>query len=405
MSQAPSVDNTTGESNASVGSQESVQESPLEALERERDSFLADTAAMAPISDADEKAALKELEAQATAERAKQVQQEYGEEQPGADTTPPETPGTPEQEESEQAPEAIESAAVEGDLDQPEENSDGDDKSPQYRIRPRSERGKLQLQYLKQNPTMTEDVAWELAGRDIGADDSAPPQAAAKTAPAPETETRPEPIDLSKFDQELESLQQEQATAIDDYEPEKAKEVGEKIAALYRERAEAEVQNRILETETSKRQEADIMAQFEASEAATVAAYPQAADPNSAFARRMQEIDNAWESLDDPRFYNASKPAIIASMVASELNVAPRAAQAQSATPDQAQMNPPQTSTEPTPQAKRQAAPPPPMHPASSSTRAQSATSAPTLDQELDSVSTIEELEKFRDRHGIDAAL
>lgn len=60
-----------------------------------------------------------------------------------------------------------------------------------------------------------------------------------------------------------------------------------------------------------------------ASQRAT-ALYPEAADPNSEFHQRMEEIDQAFAETNDPRFDDTNKPLLIAQIVAAELGRVPQ---------------------------------------------------------------------------------
>ena len=63
---------------------------------------------------------------------------------------------------------------------------------------------------------------------------------------------------------------------------------------------------------------------FVTSEQRAAEMYPDAADPESAFGRKMVEIEQALLDTNDDRYHAADKPELIAKMAAKELGIAPR---------------------------------------------------------------------------------
>ncbi len=72
-------------------------------------------------------------------------------------------------------------------------------------------------------------------------------------------------------------------------------------------------------------QEASFNRKFDESHAKATDLYAFAADQNSPGGKRMLEIERAFKDNGDPLYYSASKPLVIAQMVAAELKIAPKA--------------------------------------------------------------------------------
>ena len=72
------------------------------------------------------------------------------------------------------------------------------------------------------------------------------------------------------------------------------------------------------QTEEEKRFYAD----FERSESQAIAAYPDAAKPDSPIAKKMAEMDSALKTAEDPLYNSADKPMVLAQRAAKELGIA-----------------------------------------------------------------------------------
>jgi hypothetical protein len=120
--------------------------------------------------------------------------------------------------------------------------------------------------------------------------------------------------------------------------------------------------------------------------------YPQALDPNSTFATRMREIDEAWQEAGDARFDDAAKVEVIARIVAKELGARPASARP---------VAKPNGRTLPVPASSRTSSTPsrpasPVVVPASGSAR--TAGGSTEFGEALAKVSTPEAYERLRDR-------
>lgn len=63
---------------------------------------------------------------------------------------------------------------------------------------------------------------------------------------------------------------------------------------------------------------------FTQSEERAAQFYPQSVDKDSAFGKKMLEIEGNLQATNDPRFHSADKPFLVAQMAAVELNIAPK---------------------------------------------------------------------------------
>jgi len=157
--------------------------------------------------------------------------------------------------------------------------------------------------------------------------------------------------------QNLRDLRMDQNRAMRDGDLDEAADIGERIID-----AEelidvlGERESEAMEVATSERSR-----QFENSHTKAVETFPDFAKEDTEFFAKCREIDEALETTDDPRYYDANKPLLVAQMAARELNVAPFIAGQEpviaKAAAVQNPSTPPQQSTSPQPARTEKPAP------------------------------------------------
>lgn len=196
----------------------------------------------------------------------------------------------------------------------PIEPPETDDRAPQYRLRPRTRDDQRAFDLMKADPLLSlEEALAKVKGTA-----AAPPTAQPEAAPAPESQEEAPPAQtVDDLRQEIFALRREEIEARKDYDADKEAEIATRILEL--EMMIPEVQA----AEASRAAAEQLAEQQWVQHARAVSAevnrdYPEAADPNSAFARRMQEIDDIWADIGDPRYNDPAKARVIADLVARE---------------------------------------------------------------------------------------
>lgn len=243
------------------------------------------------------------------------------EESPAPETTP-ETP-------QEETP------AVEGDTETAETNpedaapeADGDEtdgegpvtpltgKRAHLRLNENDEVGRLALSYSKRNKDWTLDQAMEAARNQLGIKPKQEAQAPAAEDPA----VAALPRTVADVDAAIEKLFADQEKAMTEVRFEDASKAFREIQKLTLHRSSLERRAETEQQQAAAKYDAD----FTRSEAQAVDLYPFSADPTSAGAKRMAQIEATMLKNGDPAYYSANKPLLLAQMVAAELKIAPR---------------------------------------------------------------------------------
>ncbi len=241
--------------------------------------------------------------------------------------TPPETPvegeAPPEGEKPPETPPEEDDDEPEGDEVRPVE-------AKKARITPRDddEVGRLAIAFQRRNRDWTLEQSMEAARKKLGKDQP----------PANQPASDPDkPATLEATNARLVELRAERRKAGTELQFEKSDEITTKIEDLLGHRNNLE--------RAGEREQQQAAATYErafaASDAKATELYPDAGNPESAFAKRMMEIEQDLETMRDPLFGSPDKPLRIAQMVAAELNIAPKRKGATAARPAGAPPPPP----------------------------------------------------------------
>lgn len=185
--------------------------------------------------------------------------------------------------------------------------------------------GKLATQYGKLHPDWTLAQAMTAAQAQLEKTGEIPKVAATEPTKPPETTPgAPANSDLPKtvddVDRAIEAAEKDLAAAADELRMVDGVKIQSKIRQLERHR-------QTLEKDADRKQQAtaaEYDTKFNEAQARAGELYADAANGESAFGKRMREIDDDLQATEDPRFYAPNKPLLIAQMVAAELNIAPR---------------------------------------------------------------------------------
>ena len=213
----------------------------------------------------------------------------------------------------------------EGSQDDTDEEQDGEDKLPQFRIRPQDKVDAEAFRIYKaaeaaQAPVSIGD-ALELAKRKLGVQDPVKTQDQSPDGDD-QDDDGDDPtagITLSEAKQELKDLRKAHSQALRDGDLDEAADVMDKIGEtedLIEVVAERET------TQTKNERQAHNES-FDSSVAKATDLFPDFGNQKSEFYERCAEIDSALRETDDPRYFDANKPLMIAQMAARELNIAP----------------------------------------------------------------------------------
>ena len=229
--------------------------------------------------------------------------------------TPVEVPATVETTE-----EATATPATEETPEARTEDDDEDDSSVtpstakklRLQLPEKDEVGRLAVSYLKRNRDWTLEQATAAAKEHLGLNK---PEAQATTKPKSDL---PETVEATN--QTITELRALKKQAAQELRTEDVATLDDKILDLTQHRSDLQRQ-----AERDQVKQATVYdQQFVASEARAVELFEFAGKPESPGGKRMVEIEEALRETDDPRYYAANKPLLIAQMVAAEMNIPPR---------------------------------------------------------------------------------
>jgi hypothetical protein len=199
------------------------------------------------------------------------------------------------------------------------DDSDGPGKDPQFRLRPRSELDKLAFGFMKVDPTLELADAVAMAQQRLGVAPAAPAAGEDHVT----SEDQPSTVtSVAELQKQIKALRIQRNEAHAQYDTATAADLDNQMLAL--EEQIPFIQAR--EAEEAAQRDAEDQAWTDAARqhiALVHRAFPTAADPNSAFATRMREIDEAWGEANDERFDDPAKAVTIAKIVSRELGVRP----------------------------------------------------------------------------------
>ncbi len=204
-----------------------------------------------------------------------------------------------------------------------QEPSDGDDPlevpdAGKLRIRlPAEDKvGRLATQFARRNPDWSLEQAIEAAKKQLGVNPQTAP-----TAETPAVPGEPKlPTTVQSVDQAVDTLEQEKTKAATELRMEDVAKIDIQLRRLERQRL-------TLERQSEQQQQTNLVkynSDFDAAQRQASEMYQDAAKPDTAFGKRMAEIDTMLEETGDPLFNSPQKPLRVAQMVAAEMNIAPR---------------------------------------------------------------------------------
>ncbi len=232
-----------------------------------------------------------------------------------AETTPETTEETP----AETTPEGT--PAANPDDDEAADAGDGPitpirSNRPRVQLPTSDEVGRLTISYQKRNRDWTLEQAMAEAKKQLGI--STPKANAADTpAPTPES-TLPKTVD--EVNASIKQLRAQRRQANIDLKFEESSDISDKLEDLIEHKANLERQAERSQNEALQAYDRA----FEASDKRARELYEFLAQPDSAGAKRMLEIEADLKALNDPLYHDPEKPLRIAQMAARELNIAPR---------------------------------------------------------------------------------
>jgi len=227
---------------------------------------------------------------------------------------------------SAEALEADQATETETESNTEEDEEDAEKRDPQFRFRPKEEVDAEAFRIFKaansaQAPiSMTE--ALSLARNHLGLPDPAQRAQSSDDVADNKAESEDDVFDgITQVEarSNLKELRQGQNKALREGDLDEAADFGEQII-------DAEELIEVLgerEATASRSEESERSTQFEGSYTKAVESFPDFAKEDTDFFRECKEIDNALETTNDPRYYDANKPLLVAQMAARKLNVAP----------------------------------------------------------------------------------
>lgn len=250
---------------------------------------------------------------------------------PKADPLPGEIPAaeTAETTVSEETPaeetpvaENEEAASAEADGGDAEDEGDGGDgpvspvtsKRTHLRLADNDQVGRLAASFMKRNRDMPMSEALAKANAQLGIK---PAETPSPEAAKPKSDLPPT---VEAVDSAIEGLEAQRARALVALEFEEVAKIDSSMRKLDRHRLNLEKDAEKQQTKQAR----DYEQGFAASEARAVELYEFAANPDSAGAKRMMEIEADLKANEDPLFHSPDKPLRIAQMVAAELKIAPK---------------------------------------------------------------------------------
>jgi hypothetical protein len=201
----------------------------------------------------------------------------------------------------------------------------GGEKPPQFRLRPSDKLDVEALRIMKAAEaahapiTLTESL--DISKRQLGIVDTAPTQTQTpdNQGDTEEVEDATSGVTLAEAKQELKDLRKQHTQALRDGDLDEAADAMDQIAET--EDLIDLVSDREVASEQTARTQHDT--NFETSLATATETFPDFGNKESEFYTRCGEIDQALNDTEDPRYYDADKPLMIARMAARELNIAP----------------------------------------------------------------------------------
>ncbi|MDB4792337.1 hypothetical protein OAG69_00215 [bacterium] len=247
-------------------------------------------------------------------------QQAQGEDQP-----PPE--GEVEQEESanEEAEQSEVDEIEEGEADESEEEEE-EESHPRFRLRP-SDKVDAEAMRIKKaaeaaGTALNLSEALELAKRNLGVEEN--PNTYTEDSEESEYEEHEEDptqgVTFAEAKADLKDLRKKASQALREGDLDEAADFNDQISDT--EELIEEIIERDERDSYTQRHEHDTA--FESSVSRAYELYPDFGNEDSEFFERCSEIDESLKDTDDPRYFDANKPLLIAKMAAAELNVAPK---------------------------------------------------------------------------------
>lgn len=203
--------------------------------------------------------------------------------------------------------------------------------------------GRLAATLKKRNKDWTLEDALSAAKKQLGKTDPAPDAKTAKDAKADsEKQTAPDEKqakgdDVAALEAKIKELRDAKKRANQEVDLDKVAELDAELDELRDQLLEAKVSAKTAKPAEAKKADetpapvadpavtADYDAKFDASLDRALKLYPDAAKTDSAFAKRMAEVDAMLKKTGDALFHSPDKPFRVAAMVAAELGVAPKA--------------------------------------------------------------------------------
>lgn len=238
----------------------------------------------------------------------------------------------PESEAREEAPEAKEAAEETQPVKEPAEETETEEdegdspvtpstaKKLRLRLPEKDQVGRLATEFLRRNRDWNMEQAVDAAKTQLGVKPSK--VEAAPDVPAKPKSDMPETVDA--VDAKIAELEAEELKAADELRTVDQTKIQQQLRKLGRHRDTLEREAIQSRTQQEQQQRVAYDTTFSASEAKAIELYPDAGKPESAFAKRMVEIEAALEEAGSPVFHDADKPKIIANMAAKELGIAPK---------------------------------------------------------------------------------
>lgn len=318
------------------------------------------------------------------------------EEEPPAEAAPVDgAPASEEEPAPEGAPPATEeggseppAAGAEGGEDDDEEAGTGEGpvtphggKRAHLRFAENDEVGRLAASFKQRNRDWTLEQSLQAAKKQLGIKD----EQAAGGQQEPAKPKSDLPSTVEDVDSALEQLINQKNAKMVALDFEEVAKIDTAIRKLDRHRVvlekDAERQQHSQATEYNKN--------FDASMAKATDLYPFVADPASAGAKRMLEIERQLEENSDPLNSSPDKPLKLAQMVAAELNIAPR----KKGAPAPAKVAAPAAPAPNTPKKG--------MLPSGGSRTTPPPSTQPAIDAEINAIRTVADMRKFRQKHGL----
>ena len=252
-------------------------------------------------------------------------QQPDNQQDQGEDQSPPE--GEVEQEESanEEAEQSEVDEIEEGEADESEEEEE-QESHPRFRLRP-SDKVDAEAMRIKKaaeaaGTALNLSEALELAKRNLGVEEK-PNTYAEDSEEFEDEEYMEDPtqgVTFAEAKADLKDLRKQASQALREGDLDEAADLNDQISDT--EELIEEIAERDERDSYTQRQEHDTT--FESSVSEAYDLYPDFGNEDSEFFERCSEIDESLQYTDDPRYFDANKPLLIAKMAAAELNVAPK---------------------------------------------------------------------------------